>query len=136
MEAAGGGFLDFPMAICCPKCGHEHDVAKFEGSRGIKCQCGQELDLSLIETIDDFLRFFESEDERNKAREIAQDADHICRMIIDGTSLKVDIEIVQGKLRDKVRDFFPAGVKTYEMIYEARFKRLWDQFRESDPAPG
>ncbi|MDP3919985.1 MAG: hypothetical protein Q8R76_04165 [Candidatus Omnitrophota bacterium] len=123
------------MAIRCPKCGHAHDVTKFEGAAGVKCECGQALDLSLIETIDDFLRFFESEDERKKAREIAHDADRICRMIIDGISPKVDIEIEQAKLRDKVRALFPAGVETYEMIYEARFKRLWDQFRDSDSTP-
>lgn len=115
--------------VICPKCGKRHDVTEFEGGRRIKCRCGLKLDLSLISTVEDFVRYFESEDERVKAREIQQDAQDICRMILDETCADVDIEIAQEELRRKVEKYFPDKMETYRMIYEARFRRFREQFR-------
>ena len=119
------------MAIRCPQCGVKHDVARFEGSRKLKCDCGFLLDLTLMETVDDFLRFFESEEERKKAQEIQRDAQAICQMILNEECSEVDIEIAKENLKQKVHEFFPHQMETYRMIYEARFKRLWDQFRSA-----
>lgn len=124
------------MAIRCPKCGFKHDVVSFEGGRRVKCRCGLKLDLSLMDTVEDFLRYFESESERKKAREIQEEAQGICRMILDETCPAVDIEIAKEKLVEKVHRLFPDKMDAYRMIYEARFKRLWDQFRNAGPAPG
>lgn len=120
------------MAIRCPKCGMKHDVARFEEGRTKKCDCGFLLDLALMETVDDFLRFFESDEERKKALEIQQAAQDICRMILNEESSEVDIEIAKENLRQKVLELFPNKMETYRMIYEARFKRLWEQFRSRD----
>ncbi len=117
------------MPIHCPRCGAAHDIVEFEEGRKIKCRCGQELDASLYETVDDFLRFFENEEERKKAREIQRDAEVICQMILNDNSEEVDIEIAKQNLRRKVESLFPDKMETYQMIYEARFKRLWEQFR-------
>lgn len=111
----------------------KHDVVEFEEGRRIKCRCGLKLDLSLMETVEDFLRYFESEEERKKAREIQQDAQAICQMILDELRSEVDVEIAKETLKEKVKRFFPDKMQVYEMIYEARFKRLWDQFRTSGP---
>ena len=46
------------MPICCPKCGAPHKVTEFEACAFVKCTCGFLLDLSLIETVEDFLRYF------------------------------------------------------------------------------
>lgn len=118
------------MPVHCPRCGSEFDVAEFEGSEKMRCRCGEEFDVSRMETIGDFVRFFESEDERAKAREIQQDAEEICRMILSEAASPVDIEIAKERLKEKVSRLFPSKVGTYEMIYESRFKRLWEQFRE------
>ncbi len=83
-----------------------------------------------METVDDFLRFFESEAERQKALEIQRDAQAICQMILNEECSEVDIEIAKESLRQKVFEFFPSQMETYQMIYEARFKRLWEQFRD------
>jgi len=117
------------MAIRCPRCGTQHDVVKFEGNQKLKCRCGFLLDLSFIETVDDFLRFFENEEEREKAAEIQRDAQVICQMILNEECSKVDIDIAEEQLKEKVRQLFPHQLHTYEIIYEARFKRLWEQFR-------
>ena len=117
------------MAIKCPKCGFLHDVAKLEEGRKLKCRCGFKINLSLIETADDFLRYCEGTEERKKAKEIQRDAQLICQMILDEMYPAVDIEIAKSKLEEKVKKLFPDKMETYRMIYEARFKRLWDQFR-------
>ena|SRR3989338_3797809 len=124
------------MPIRCPKCGKVHDVVEFEGDEDIHCVCGLKLDVSMMETVEDFLRFFESEKERRMAREIQEDAEGICRMILDETVPDVDIEIAKGKLAEKVSGYFPDKLEVYRMIYEARFARLWAQFRKDGPAPG
>ena len=116
------------MPIRCPRCGTKHDVVEFEAGQSIDCRCGFKLDLAL-DTVDDFLRYSESETEREKAREIQQNAQDICRMILDEQCPEVDIEIAKEKLEEKVAKFFPDKMEVYRMIYEARFKRLWDQFR-------
>lgn len=117
------------MAIRCPQCGQEYDVALFQFDRKVRCDCGKELDLSLIETVRDFERYLESEEERERASEIQRAASRICQMILDDSYPEVDIEIAKRKLRERVAELFPEKLSLYEMIYEARFKRLWEQFR-------
>lgn len=117
------------MAIRCPQCGAKHEVTEFSEDKELKCPCGFELNLSLIETADDFLRYCEGAEERKKAQEIQRDAQVICQMILDEGCPAIDIEIAKSKLEEKVKKLFPDKMETYRMIYEARFRRLWDQFR-------
>ena len=128
------------MAIHCPQCGISYDILQFSAEGGsasggeggipfIICQCGQKVTPLLLETIGDFLRYFENKEEREKARSIQKDAERICQMILDEASHGVDIDIAKENLKEKVRKLFPDKMDTYRMIYEARFKRLWDQFR-------
>ena len=81
---------------------------------------------------ENFLRYFESREEIEKAKEVQQDAQWICRMILNPECPEVDIEIAKETLRQKVAELFPDKMETYRMIYEARFKRLWDQRRSSE----
>ena len=122
------------MSIRCPKCRMLHDVAQFQIGAKLKCRCGFMLDSSLIDTAEDFLRYCESEEEQKKAKEIQRDAQAVCRMILDEEHSKVDIQITMANLKEKVKRLFPDKVETFEMIYGARFRRLWDQFRGSDNA--
>ena len=117
------------MAIRCPKCGVKHDVIELEERSSIQCRCGFKLDLSLIETPDDFLRYCEGREELLRAKEIQRDAQAICQMILNENCPEVDIEIAKNNLKEKVRKLFPDKMETYRIIYEARFQRLWEQFR-------
>ena len=126
------------MAIFCPKCGAKHDVVEFSAEGGsasggevpfVICHCGKRIGLSLMETVEDFLRYFENNEEREKAKEIQSDAEKICQMIVNDECSLVDIEIAKERLREKTEKLFPGKIETYKMIYEARFNRLWDQFR-------
>ncbi len=117
------------MPIHCPQCGKEYDVIEFEGEKPIQCRCGHRLDISLLETADDITRYCQNEEERKKAQEIQKDAAGICRMILFEKADAIDIEIAKSRLEEKVRELFPDKVDLYRMIYEARFIRLWEQFR-------
>ena len=119
------------MAVRCPHCGAQHDVALFQYGQKIRCGCGRQLDLSLIQTVQDFERYFQSVEDREKALEIQEEASRVCQMILDSTCPDVDIEIAKTKLKDRVRKLFPDKMLLYEMIYESRFKRLWEQFRKT-----
>lgn len=64
-------------------------------------------------------------------RALQQQADHICEMIVSGDVPQIDIEIRQTRLRDAVARTFPDRHAFYQLIYESRFRRLWQQFRHS-----
>ena len=117
------------MAVRCPQCGRKYDVVRFEEGSQLECQCGFRLNLSLVETAEDFLRYCEGAEERKRASEIQRDAQRICQMILNEECQAVDIEIAKAKLEEKMRKLFPDKIETYRMIYESRFQRLWDQFR-------
>lgn len=86
----------------------------------------------MFQMVDDFLSFCESEEEKAKVNEIQADAQQICRMILSEDFSLPDVEIAQEKLRDKVSRLFPDKLETYRMIFEARFHRLWEQFRSDN----
>ena len=69
-------------------------------------------------------------EEREKAQEIQEGASRICQMILDESCPAIDIEIAKSKLREHAAELFPDKMPLYEMIYEARFRRLWEQFRK------
>lgn len=122
------------MAIQCPQCGTRHDVAEFSRTESIPCRCGYLLNISMLETFDDFIRYFEGEDEKKKANLIQKDAQEICKMILNDECPRIDVEIAVNHLREKVKKLLPDKMLTYQMIYESRFRRLWSQFRPDDQA--
>lgn len=61
-------------------------------------------------------------------RELQRKAVRICEMIISGTTATVDIEIQKEALRDAVERAFPDKKTLYLLLYDSRFRRLWQQF--------
>jgi hypothetical protein len=59
-------------------------------------------------------------------------ADYICLLIVSSDVPEVDIEIEKNKLRTEVEDNWPEKLRLYEMIFESRFDRLWQQWRQTD----
>ena len=60
---------------------------------------------------------------------LQRQADRICEMIVSGDTPLIDIEIQQAVLREAVARTFPDKQALYQLIYESRFRRLWQQFR-------
>jgi len=69
-------------------------------------------------------------DEDEHVRMLQQQADRICEMIVASDVPEIDIEIQQAKLRDAVARVFPEKQGLYHLLYESRFRRLWQQFRQ------
>lgn len=75
-------------------------------------------------------------DHDQAAQELKRAAERICALILTDDYPKIDIEIEKANLKRRVREIFPDKVQLYEMIYESRFRRLWEQWREHGSAAG
>lgn len=62
-------------------------------------------------------------------RELQRMADQVCFLILSSDLPEVDIAIERSKVRERCLELYPDREDLYEMIYESRFDRLWDQFR-------
>ena len=68
-------------------------------------------------------------DPRQAMRDLQRLADRVCVLILSSDLPAIDIEIEKNKVRERCPDLYPDREELYEMIYESRFQRLWDQFR-------
>ena len=67
--------------------------------------------------------------EDEAVRALQRQANRICEMIVSGEVPLIDIEIQQSALREAVARAFPDKQALYQLLYESRFRRLWQQFR-------
>ncbi len=68
-------------------------------------------------------------DPREQMRELQRLADRGCVLILSSDLPAIDIEIEKSKVRERCLELYPDREELYEMLYESRFQRLWDQFR-------
>lgn len=121
------------MSIRCPQCNREYDISLFEFGRDIICECGQRLGLEhkeLFDQLEEICRQYDLKFEEEKLSQIKRAQDKIVFFILNTDYQKVDIEIEKRKFKDLIKKLFPKEAHLYELIYEPRFKRLWEQFRE------
>jgi nucleoside-triphosphatase len=69
--------------------------------------------------------------EDDAVQALQRQADRICQMIVSGDTAPIDIEIQQAALRDAIAKTFPEKTGLYHLLYEGRFRRLWQQFRHA-----
>jgi hypothetical protein len=69
-------------------------------------------------------------EENEKLAAFQRKADRIAFLIVASDYERIDIEIDKGELREECARVFPDKLELYDMIYESRFQRLWEQFRE------
>jgi hypothetical protein len=110
------------MKFECPFCGEKHALKLAVDNKEIRCSCGHPLDLSS-------LRKWLQQEARRKTSMLGSMADIVCRHILSSDYPEIDIEIEKSRLRDHAIELFPEKIHLYDMIYESRFKRLWNQFR-------
>ena len=67
--------------------------------------------------------------EDEAVRTLQRQADRICEMIVSSEAAPIDIEIQQMALREAIARAFPEKQALYQLLYESRFRRLWQQFR-------
>jgi hypothetical protein len=61
--------------------------------------------------------------------ELQRMADRVCVLILSSDLPAIDIEIEMSKVRERCLELYPDREQLFEMVYESRFQRLWDQFR-------
>jgi len=113
------------MSIRCPYCGSEYDVSLFMFNRAINCICGNIIRFEHRE-------FFDEEEiqvEEEKIREIKMLADRITFLIVATDYPDIDIIIEKERLRERIKELFPDKAYLYDLIYEPRFQRLFEDFR-------
>jgi len=128
------------MAIVCPRCNRQYDITLFEFDRRVVCECGEVIaaeGLFPVERTNANANILPNQKERAKlvARQemarLQRAADRVCSLILISDYPEIDIDIEKAKVRGLAEELFPARMDLYEMIYESRFRRLWDQFRSS-----
>ena len=68
-------------------------------------------------------------DEEAAYGKLQRAADRIAFLIVATDYPRIDIEIEQRNLKELCRRMFPDKLRLFDMIYAARFRRLWEQFR-------
>ena len=118
------------MAVQCSSCGRGYDVTLFEFSRSITCVCGNTVSFKHEQLTDEAALALRSEEQ--SVREIQRMSDRIASLIVASDYPMIDITIEKQKLRERISELFPDKTELYELIYEARFRRLEEQFRAGD----
>ena len=125
------------MAIRCKKCGREFDITLFQFGKTVRCVCGAPVRPEHVsgppesDPLDETLKEIEIKDKRRRMDELKMLADRVASLIVSTDYARVDIEIEKEKVRRRCRELFPERMDLYEMVYESRFQRLWEQFRET-----
>jgi len=126
------------VAVTCPRCNRQYDITLFQFGRRVICECGE-----LVSAEGSFPPMSEEATARSTRAEIEQAklvarqkmetlrraADRVCCLILISDYPEIDIEIEKAKVRELAEELFPDRMDLYEMIYESRFRRLWEQFR-------
>ena len=68
-------------------------------------------------------------EEEHAYRELQRRADGIASLIVASDWAGIDVVIEIRKLKESVGRTLPGRTGLFEIIYESRFKRLWQQFR-------
>ena len=66
---------------------------------------------------------------RGRMRELARAADRVSSLILNEEYPEIDIAIERSNLRALAAGLYPDRMDRDDMIYEARFDRLMEQFR-------
>ncbi len=119
------------VAYICPKCGAEFDPSLFQFGIPFRCECGEIVRPEHVRAATEEARRREEEKKEEEAyRMLQRRADRIAFLIVATDYPRVDIEIETRNLRRLCDRLFPGKGELFRMVYEARFRRLWQQFRE------
>ena len=67
--------------------------------------------------------------EMRRLRELQRQADEVSRLVLNTDLPWIDIEVQVEKLRREAERLFPGKDSVFQLVYESRFRRLWDQWR-------
>lgn len=115
----------------CTQCSESYPSFLFEFGIPYRCGCGRLVGPPTPEILptepdsDSGLR----DEENRRARELQRRAERICYLIASTDTPRKEIELEMKDLRTRCGRYFPEMRGAYERIYEARFQKLWREFR-------
>jgi hypothetical protein len=115
------------LLVQCSSCGRSYARVFLDPAHAPRCRCGETLLLH-----GDSPRFVDREAllrEERQLTELARAADRVSFLIVATDCPRVDVDIQRAALRKRCQALFPDKMELYEMVYESRFRRLWEQFR-------
>jgi hypothetical protein len=74
-----------------------------------------------------------SSDPRETMRDLQRGANRICEHILDAGYPLVDVQIEREALREECARLFPERLWLFDLVYESRFERLIQQWRDAVP---
>ena len=116
------------MAIRCPQCGREYDVTLFSFGSTLRCECGARVSALEPHRSPPPPDGAAERVSRRGMDEIARGADRIASLILHCDLPEIDIELAIGRLRERTEELFPGRGELFGMVYEARFRRLREQW--------
>jgi hypothetical protein len=118
------------LIVQCDRCGQSYASVFIEQARAPRCRCGAELELTGRAP-----QFIEREAllrEERRVDELTRAADLVSFLIVATDCPRIDVDIQRANLKRRVAKLFPDKMDLYEMVYESRFRRLWEQFRNAE----
>jgi hypothetical protein len=92
-----------------------------------RCRCGAPLVLPREAPV--FVDREALQGEESRLQELARAADRLSFMIVATDCPRVDVDIARAELRRRCATLFPDKLSVFDLVYESRFRRLWEQFR-------
>jgi len=115
------------MLVQCARCGQSYARVFLDPSSEPVCRCGTPLEIEgpppQFVDRDALVR------EERRIGELSRAADRVSFLIVATDCPRIDIDIQRAELRRRCQTLFPDKMEVYEMVYESRFRRLWEQFR-------
>jgi hypothetical protein len=121
----GGAALG--LLVGCRACGMSYARVLLATDREARCRCG-----GVLVVDGEPPQFVDREAflaEERRLSELARGADRVSYLIVATDCPRVDVEIQRMALKRRCAKLFPDKLDLFEMIYESRFRRLWEQFR-------
>lgn len=116
------------LVVECPGCGASYGRLFVEPLLDPRCRCGARL--VLPREGPEFVDREALQGEEAKLQELARAADRLSSMIVSSDCPRVDVDIARAALRRHCAALFPDKLGVFDLVYESRFRRLWEQFRD------
>ena len=115
------------LLVECARCRQSYARVFFAPGKPPVCRCGEALPVE-----GEAPQFVDREAlvrEERRISELARAADRVAFLIVATDCPRIDVQIERAALRRRCQVLFPDKMDLYEMVYESRFERLWEQFR-------
>lgn len=115
------------MVVTCETCGKTYARVLLQAVAQPRCRCGTPLHLEGPGP--QFVDREAMQAEEAKLGELSRAADRVSFLIVATDCPRIDVDIQRAELRRRCGKLFPDKLELFDMIYESRFRRLWEQFR-------